>query len=271
MENELSLMQNVQLNILKEFIGVCDKLNLRYYLIEGSMLGAKRHQGFIPWDDDIDVGMPRKDYEIFCTEANKYLKAPYYLSTIADNNHIWMTAILFDKSRNVVLNNASEAFETYAWIDVIPLDGTPANKVMQRLHYYHYFMYRALYQLSHFSKIVNVNRQRPWYEKMVINIACKIKIENKLNSVKISQKLHTILAKYDFDKCRYVASHISDYKLKEIMPRIWYGNGKKYKFQDTEVMGVSNSQKYLAQLYGDYMKLPPENQRIGKHNAKIVD
>lgn len=67
--NKLSDLQKVQLDIFKEFIRVCNLLNLRYFLVEGSMLGAKRHNGFIPWDDDIDVAMPRKDYEIFLEKS----------------------------------------------------------------------------------------------------------------------------------------------------------------------------------------------------------
>lgn len=77
MEAKLSNVQLTQLEILKEFIRVCNDLHLQYFLVEGSMLGAVRHKGFIPWDDDIDVAIPREDYEIFLKEANSKLKSPY--------------------------------------------------------------------------------------------------------------------------------------------------------------------------------------------------
>ena len=86
MEAKLSNVQLTQLEILKEFIRVCNDLHLQYFLVEGSMLGAVRHKGFIPWDDDIDVAIPREDYEIFLKEANSKLKSPYYLGTFNDDN-----------------------------------------------------------------------------------------------------------------------------------------------------------------------------------------
>lgn len=269
MNSGLSNLQKAQLNILHEFVRVCNELKLRYFLVEGTMLGAKRHHGFIPWDDDIDVSMPRKDYEIFLKRANAHLKDDYRLSTYLQKNHYWMTGIMFKIDVPVVLNNASEKVSSYAWIDVIPLDGVPSGKFKQIMHFYHYYLYRIFFQISHFSKIVNRKKGRLWYEKIAISILEKTNLEKRLNSIKIAKRLHKVISKYDYDSCDCVTSYTSEYKFKEFMPRAWYGNGKKVQFEDIEVIGVSEDDKYLRQLYGDYMKLPPKEKQIGKHNAVI--
>lgn len=269
MNSDLSELQKVQLSILHEFVRVCSELKVRYFLVEGTMLGARRHHGFIPWDDDIDVSMPRKDYETFLKNANVHLKDDYRLSTYLQDDHYWMTGILFKTDVPVVLNNASEKISSYAWIDVIPLDGVPTGKFRQKIHFYHYYLYRLLYQISHFSKIVNVNKRRPWYEKAGISILGKINLEKRLNSVKIAKRLHKVISKYDYDSCDCVTSYTSEYKFKEFVPREWYGEGKKVQFEDIEVIGVAEDDKYLTQLYGDYMSLPPKEKQIGKHNVAI--
>ena len=81
MNSLLQELKRVELDILARFIQVCQQLDLRYYILQGTLLGAVRHQGFIPWDDDIDVGMPRADYEIFLREGQKLLGEPYFVQT----------------------------------------------------------------------------------------------------------------------------------------------------------------------------------------------
>ena len=146
MNNNLSELQKIQLKIFLEYIRVCDKLQLRYFLVEGTMLGAIRHKGFIPWDDDIDVAMPRADYEKFIQNANDIIDKRYKLTTHKDNEHYWMTAILWDTESKVELCNATEKISRNAWIDIIPLDGMPCGSIRQKIHYYHFYLYRALYQ-----------------------------------------------------------------------------------------------------------------------------
>lgn len=270
MNPNLSELQILQLNLLKEFVRVCNELELRYYLVEGTMLGAKRHHGFIPWDDDIDVGMPRKDYLRFIKEAPKYLDKRYLVSNYDREDHYWMTVILFDTENKVKLKNASEEIIKYAWIDVIPLEGMPSGAWRQKLHFKHFYIYRVLYQISHFSKIVNVNKPRPGYQKAFIKFLEITHIEHLFNSKKLGDKLHKVIAKYDFDSSDYVMQVISEYNMKELMPREWFGKGEKYTFEGLETVGVSNADAYLKQLYGDYMKLPPEEKRIGKHNVELI-
>lgn len=266
---KLSDLQCVQLDLLREFVSICEREKLRYYLVEGSMLGAVRHKGFIPWDDDIDVAMPRADYNIFLKKA-KELSKPYKLTTFMDHEHYWMTAILWNTDVKVLMTNATESIEKFAWIDVIPLDGMPDGKFSQKLHYMHFYYYRALFQASNFSKIVNVNRPRPFYERFFIKLFQIFPLEKMLDSRRIGMRMHRIMSKYDFDKSNFVIQMISDYKMKELVPREWFGEGRTFQFENLKVSGVLNAEAYLSQIYGEYMKMPPQEKRIGKHSITLI-
>lgn len=117
-------LQKCQLEILKEFIRVCTKHHLQYYLVGGTCLGAVRHQGFIPWDDDIDVAMPRKDYDLFITMQDQ-MKPPYFIQTYrSDPNYIYNYAKVRDSSTTFIENYfACHQINHGVWIDVFPLDG----------------------------------------------------------------------------------------------------------------------------------------------------
>ena len=117
-------LQKCQLEILKEFIRICKENNLQYYLVGGTCLGAVRHKGFIPWDDDIDVAMPRKDYDKFITLQDQ-MKKPYFIQTYkSDKNYIYNFAKVRDSSTTFVENFfACSQMNHGVWIDVLPLDG----------------------------------------------------------------------------------------------------------------------------------------------------
>ena len=117
-------LQKCQLEILKEFIRICKDNNLQYYLVGGTCLGAVRHKGFIPWDDDIDVAMPRDDYDKFITLQDQ-MKKPYFIQTYkSDKNYIYNFAKVRDSSTTFVENFfACSQMNHGVWIDVFPLDG----------------------------------------------------------------------------------------------------------------------------------------------------
>ena len=133
-QEQLQKMQEVEIDLFKAFIEVCQKLQLKYYLLGGTLLGAVRHKGFIPWDDDIDVGMPRKDYEIFIQKAQDLLPEHYFVQTLYSEPTIPYN---FCKIRN-----SNTTFVEYSikklninhgvYIDVFPLDGYPNDKKEQK-------------------------------------------------------------------------------------------------------------------------------------------
>ncbi len=266
MKNELSELQQQELSILKEFQSICHKYGLKYFVVAGSMLGAIRHNGFIPWDDDIDVAMPRKDYDRFLKIAPSELSSSLYLSTPREKSHILIVTNIISRKGGFVLNNAEKKIHTGAWIDIMVIDGVPKPGLKRSLHWYRYLCLRALFQMSHFNEVVDQKRKRPFVERIIIKIAKVTRMQRILNPVKINNRMEKLLRSVPYGTSQFAATYCGIYRKKEIVPRKWYGKGCRYVFEDTYVNGLSNADKYLKQLYGDYMKIP-KKEDIREHNV----
>lgn len=135
-----------KLKILTEFDKLCKKYNLRYSLAGGTLLGAIRHKGFIPWDDDIDVCMPRIDYmklqKIFNNTSNEFK----LVSNILENIDAPFSKIINEKFI-VISNDNNSNLDKYLWIDILPVDGLPNDKKMCERIYFKCAIYRSIFYL----------------------------------------------------------------------------------------------------------------------------
>jgi lipopolysaccharide cholinephosphotransferase len=125
-----------------------------------------------------------------------------------------------------------------------------------------------LNQFAHFEEIVNLNKQRPWYENVAIKFAQVTQIERSLDPVKIGDRFHRLLKSNRYEDCDEVATFMGAAKMKEIVPKEYYGKGTVYKFEDIDVK-CPDKLDYLVHFYGDYMTPPPENER-NRHNVTII-
>ncbi len=266
-EHNLNTLQQQELEILKEFQRICSENNLMYYMVAGSMLGAVRHNGFIPWDDDIDVAMPRRDYDKFLEIAPDLLASDYYLETPREREHVTISSKITSKKGGFALNNAQKTLHTGAWIDIMMIDGVPDPGIKRTIHWYKYMLLRALFQISHFDEVVDQKRKRPVYEKAIIQFAKVTKLQKLLNPSKINARIEKLMRSVAYEESNYVATYCGIYRKKEIVPKEWYGAGIKYPFEDTEVFGLSEADKYLTQLYGDYMI--PVHDKERKHVSDV--
>lgn len=270
-EHCLSKLQEAELSIFKEFVRICDNNRLKYYIWGGSFLGAVRHQGFIPWDDDIDVAMPRKDFEKFIEIASEQLPEDLYLSTYrCGAEHVTLVAQVFNKHKDFVLNNAAKKVQTGAWVDILVIDGAPAPGIRRKAFGVRYMYYRMLNQFAHFDEIVNLNKKRPWYENVAIRFAQITKIEKRLNPVRIGDKFHKLLKTNDYEKCDYIGTFMGAAKMGEIIPKTIVGTGRQYRFEDMVVNGPEKYDEYLSHFYGDYMTPPPVGER-NRHNVTVKE
>ncbi len=267
-EGKLTKLQEAELEILKEFLKICEKEGLRYYIWGGSLLGAVRHKGFIPWDDDIDVAMPRKDFEQFLLIASRELSDNFKLSTYDSNpDHITLVAQIFNKNKEFVLHSAAKKVQTGAWLDILVIDGAPKKGFKRKVFTVKYMYMRMMNQFAHFDEIVNLTKKRPWYEKLAIRFAQLTKIQRWLNPIKLGNKFHDLLKKNDYETASEVATFMGAAKMKEIIPKSYIGSGKKYTFEDIQVVGPDMYDEYLTHFYNDYMTPPPIEQR-NRHNVK---
>lgn len=277
MNENVSMLRQTQLaelNILKEVVRICDKYGLTYYLSGGTFLGAVRHKGYIPWDDDTDIRMPRPDYERLLTVLKDELDAPYKVDHFLAGNNTKRFPYYFcsvNDPRILLHSTRSMAGEDRcAWIDIFPIDGMPKNVVRNKLRQLRLLYGRLRFQISVFDTIVDLKKiGRPAYEKILIKILTHIPLQKIFNYDKAWIKLDKALKAYPYDKAEYVLNIMSSYKLKDMMKKTVYGKGASYQFEDAYFNGAEDYDTFLTHLYGDYMKCPPENER-NKHSTEVI-
>lgn len=271
MGNSIELIQKKELDILKEFIRVCQNYNLTYYALGGTLLGAVRHGGFIPWDDDIDIGMPREDYEkLKRLGASGVFRSPYFcINSDSDRSYTQAFMKLQDTSTSITMTYSNIEQAESLWIDIFPIDGMPGGWLKKRIQEKRYLFSRMMVQLSQFNKIVNQNKKkRPLIEKMVISLARVVDFEKLLNYKKRQEKYVKIISRYDVTE-EFSGNYTGAYKLREIVPSTYFGEGKYLMFEDIRVRVPSKYESYLTAIYGEnYMELPPKEERI-PHQYKI--
>lgn len=263
-------VQELTINLLKVFIKICEENNLRYYFTGGALIGVLRHKGFIPWDDDIDVGMPRKDYERFIEILKTRMPEGYGIcNRNTDSNWHFAMSQFIDMESEIEIHLTEQPRKAHIWVDVFPLDGLPSGKIARWLRVKNILIHRYLVQIAHISTQVDIQRERPVYEKLILG-ACKVvPIGKVLNTERILDHMESILCKCDFYKSEYVGNMLGRYREREVVPQKYFGMPQKGKFESIEVNIPEDSHKLQTALYGEYMKLPPENERVA-HNVTIL-
>lgn len=270
--SKLRELQLEELRILKEFLEIVKEYKLRYFMLGGTLLGAVRHKGFIPWDDDIDIGMPREDYEKFIKKIleRKMNKIKFKNFNYSDEVNIYFSRMESEKIKIYDNSAITKKIERWAWIDIFPLDGVPNNIFVRQLYKFKMLRLRLLLQYSMFSKIVNQNLpNRPIHEKLLIEFGKLIPFEKFLDKKKYLKLIDINLKKYKYNNSNYVINCMGIYKFKEMFSKKIYDEIQEYKFENLELIGPKNYDFVLKQLYGDYMKLPPEKDR-NKHHTELI-
>lgn len=255
-------IHQVDLAIVKHVVAVCENYELKYFMLGGTMLGSIRHKGFIPWDDDIDLGMPRKDYERFLEIAEREL--PDYLQVVNYKNtpsyQYYITRIQDTNVKVIEERIGNDSKYTFASIDIFPIDGTPNNTILRKIYFFRVLFHRALMSL-HYKDSIDRKRKRSFIERIFLSVMEKIPFEKIINPYKEKEKIDKLLSSQNVATSNYIGNIMGAYRTREIVPKEWYGQGKKYPFEDIELVGLDNYDAYLKYTYGDYMQLPPEDSR----------
>ena len=247
---QLSELKEQELSILRSFIQVCQQLNLKYYVLGGTLLGAVRHHGFIPWDDDIDVGMLRCDYEKFLTHGQKLLPDGLFLQTYQTDPEYPAN---FTKIRNSNTTFVEHSIKDRninhgIYIDIFPLDFYPDNN-------HNLFDIKNLLLTIRITDAFSINTAKR--KTKFLRFFTRFLYPSVEDALQKREKLFKSVK-----KGQYIANFCGAWGKKEIVPAHWYGDGTYLSFEQMEVTAPSYYHEWLTQVYGDYMQLPsPENRR----------
>lgn len=257
-DRQLKEMHECLLNILIAIDKVCREHGLTYYLIAGTMLGAVRHKGFVPWDDDADVALPRKDYDILVEHANEWLPEQFELvSGRHDPMYPYNFARIQDKNTYYVLRRAFN-FVGGVPVDIFPLDGMTENAVKRKIHYMKYgIMNRLLYY-----SLVDPYKHGHGAHMVFTKLMHKIIPQRWMHA-----KIDSLQQEYSGDGYTLTADH-DNKPDRGILPTEVYGTPRPVEFCGHQFMGVSDPDAYLSFCYGDYMKPPKE---LPKQNFRELD
>lgn len=238
------------LDILVEFDKVCKAHGIDYYMLFGTMLGAVRHKGFIPWDDDIDVGVPRPQYELLVKHAKDWFQDPFNLRSFESDRSFLFGFAKLEDTRTTLVERIRPKSKIGIYIDVFPIDGISKNSFMQHVQDQLYSLYyRICYFLRH-EPYERCYRPKTWWP-IVLRKCC--------SAESAMRRFKRVTTMYPYDNSTWVAS-LHD-GLNSAMPKTVLGVPTPIEFEGHMFYGVENTDDYLTREYGDYMKIPKEEDR----------
>lgn len=258
-EISLEELKKIELDILTYIDQVCKENNLRYFLCGGTLLGAIRHQGFIPWDDDIDICMPRLDYERFI-EIVKEADSKYKIFSPGQEGYYYNFSKVIDSETELNEYYYKPIENLGVYVDVFPVEGMPSDEAVRKQHF------DKLYALR--KRINSFSLVRPRIRKNLVKYVQSLILyaKNKKSSLSKFQREYKELANlYNYDEAEYVYMSGGAYAKKEMFPKAFIDNYETRVFEKREFNTIKDYDAYLTQLYGNYMQLPPKEKQITHH------
>lgn len=268
----LEELHRYNLAALKAFDDFCKKHNLTWFAIGGTLLGAVRHGGFIPWDDDVDVAMPRADYDKLVALAKEFPK-PFVLEEYRYNKEFQS---YFAKLRSEEI----ELFETVTessdkrrgyLVDIMPLDGTPDHPLLRKLYFAKMMLLRFLCGAA--NVYTGILTSRPKWEQMVLKVCRVLRLYKVVTRERVYRCMDRAFHKQNVEKAKYIGTIIGAYKTREIVPATYFGLSEEpvyLEFEDMPVRAPKQYEEYLTHMYGGYKNLPPESKRKVHYQGTIV-
>lgn len=255
---ELKEIQGLALEILKPISKYCQEKQIAYYLGYGTLLGAIRHNGFIPWDDDIDLWMKRADFNRFCTEFSDWgKKYGLYINSVKTTekyNRVHAQVCL--RNTKLKANDRVNSFEEGYFVDIFPLDGTPNNAFSRWLHMTRLQMLKNMVTLSAYN--AENKSAKAFVAKMFRNV----------DTVGVLRRYEKIAEKYDCEKSKYLQMMAPGRRHGRniLVDAAYFMSTEQIPFEDVNVPAPAGYDDILRGIYGDYMQLPPEEYRKPHHD-----
>ena len=266
-KNLTKMIQDKELEMLLYFQKICEEHHLTFYLCGGGLIGAIRHKGFIPWDDDLDVFMPRPDYEKLGIIWNEYADTQKYSYCRTTKDQIYHDAGASIRDNNTTFINRHSVNEDICQglaLEIMPIDGCPKSKIKRAIQ---------LFYALQFS-LFNAQRLPDNKGKMIRFISAilyKIISSNNLR-YKIWKNAEKQMTKYKWDDCDEVTELIGSIKGMLLRhPKVDFSNVVYVDFSGHKIPVMAGYDRDLHLIWDDYMQLPPVEQRVAKHDAVFID
>ncbi len=262
-------LQQLELEILKSFHSFCEEHQLQYSLAGGTLIGAIRHKGFIPWDDDIDVCMPRPDCMKLMALAkegwiDEYRRIDYYTE---NPNALSATLRIYDVRTELQFTNVTVPMKFGCWIDVFALDGLSSDPRNRKRHF---AQMRLLYDLF-LCKITKFGgkRRSKLVEILQYGLLPALPFIKAVSNERYLKGLDRIAQRYPYEDAEYVGVLEGRAGEKEAMRKQDMQPAVLVDFEGEKFYAMANYDEYLTNLYGNYMELPPEDKRVSRHEIEF--
>lgn len=251
--------QMLMVSILKDVDNICEKHNLKYFLDAGTLLGAIRHKGFIPWDDDMDIGMLREDYEKFLKIAKQELPNHLFLQTFESDKYydIYQVPCKVRYNGTILIEKAigeNEKMHNGVYIDIFPYDSLPKYNFVYKIQ-------RAISRiiLQSFVRLRDIPKKLTYKNKITFSF---YKIITKIFTAKKRRKFFNFLIKWNDINSKYMGYGVDTAWSEYVYKKQDYFDLIKLEFEGEHFYGPKNADAILTALYGDYMTLPKEEDRV---------
>jgi len=262
---ELKEIQKIETDILKYIDEVCKKNKIDYTVVGGTAIGTIRHDGFIPWDDDIDIGLTPKNYYKLLKILKKEKNDKYVLlDSTTETTYTYPFPKLVDSRTSLVENNQVPIDNYGIYVDIFMYFGMPKNKIKRLLYFYNLKKYQLYFSYLSQRKVPNAKGIKLIYKNLIKLIAKLIGKE------KLIKRFEKLCNKYPIENSEYCISNWPCASRKnQILNSSVFSKTVRHKFENIEVNIMANYDDYLTNAYGDYMKLPPVEKRCAPHPSDV--
>lgn len=252
------------LEVLRSLVEFCDTHSIRYYLVGGTLLGAIRHRGFIPWDDDIDIVVPRPDYQRLLSILNQL---PPSLQAIHPSRcrSTPYPFLVINRTNSQLVVDYVRPFDRGIGVDVFPLDSVPAGTLAQRL------LFRAI----RLMRALSMNKQRGYYRRP-LNRNQRLRFRFLsftaffFSARLIYRAYDMLVARGQVERCSLLGNLYGIYGQREVVAREIFGSGAQLSFEGALFRVPEQPERYLQAIYGEFWQLPPVDARHSGHRVRAV-